>query len=113
MIESTDGQNLEEAEQQYLRKAMRSGADSALVDDCNLHVNHGLARLTGHKREYDDRFVRMLLFTRALNSLFWARKSLWTGYMVQALLLTRSAMEDWGSAVYVQRHPEKAPLWLE
>ncbi len=113
-MESPDDTNLEEAEKAYYQNVLLArGADVSLIDNSTLHINHGLALVSGHEQEFNDRLVRMLLFTRAFNSLVWARKSLFTGYVVQALLLTRSAMEDWGSGAYVRHHPEEALLWLE
>lgn len=109
----TEDLSAEELEKQFYQGALNSGTDVALIADSILHVNRGFASLTGHERADDGGFVRMLLVTRSLNSLHWARQLLCTGYLAQALLLTRSAMEDWGTTVYVKHHPEKAPLWLE
>lgn len=105
--------SVEELERQFLKGALDSGNDVSLIVESILHVNRAFASLSGHDRGADDGLARMLLVTRALNSLHWARQCLSVGYLTQALLLTRSAMEDWGSAVYVKRHPETAPLWLE
>jgi hypothetical protein len=62
----------------------------------NLHLA-GFRQLDGFKRIDDNKREQVWLFltSRAFNSLRWAYHLLQYGYYPQALILTRSALEDW------------------
>lgn len=83
-----------------------------LLDDILLHMNHGMRPLSGATNDRGLNFLAMLLLHRAFGSLWRAREDAVCGYPVQSLALCRSALEDWGTLCYVERHPEKRNVWL-
>lgn len=84
-----------------------------ILDDLILHINHGLARLSGFPNDRGLNFLAMLLANRAFGSLWRAREDAICGYPVQCLILCRAALEDWGTLFYVERHPESVDIWLQ
>jgi hypothetical protein len=83
-----------------------------LLDDILLHMNHGMAPLSGVTNDRGLDFLAMLLLHRAFGSLWRAREDAVCGYPVQSFVLSRAALEDWGTLCYVERHPETRELWL-
>ena len=83
-----------------------------LLEDILLHMNHGMTPLSGVSNDRGLNFLAILLLHRAFGSLWRAREDAICGYPVQSLSLCRSALEDWGTLCYVERHPEKGNLWL-
>ncbi len=88
-------------------------SEIGILDDLILHINHGTARLSGSSNDRGLNFLAMLLFCRAFGSLWRAREDAVCGYPVQSLTLCRAALEDWGTLLYVERHPETTNLWLQ
>lgn len=86
--------------------------EMALLDQMLLHINHGLAQLTGQKHDRDLNFLSGLLLNRAFNSLWRAREDAACGYPAEALTLCRSVVEHWATVRWVEFHPERAKMWL-
>jgi len=84
----------------------------ALFDGILVHVNHGIHPLSGKAHDRGLNFLALLLISRAFGSLWRAREDAVCGYPVQCLTLCRSALEDWGTVLYVERHPDLRGLWL-
>jgi hypothetical protein len=105
-IDTTD-----EQARQAAFAAMRT--EITLLDDLILHINNGLARLSGLPNDRGLNFLAMLLANRAFGSLWRAREDAVCGYPVQSLTLCRAALEDWGTLFHVERHPGTANLWLQ
>jgi len=85
----------------------------AILDDLIVHINHGLAKLSGCRNDRGLNFLGMLLLNRAFCSLWRAREDAVCGYPVQSLTLCRAALEDWGTLLYAERHPDTANIWLQ
>ena len=66
----------------------------------------------GNRLALDHTFLRALLVSRAVGSLRCGWLSAVAGYRTQALTLTRSAFEDYATAVWVAKRPKDAKLWL-
>ena len=88
------------------------GGDVAILDDIILNLNQGLVRLNDSKHDRGLNFLAMLLLTRALNSTWRSRGCCERLSAFQSMMLTRAVLEDWGTIVYVEQHPEAAGLWL-
>ena len=88
-------------------------SEIAILDDLIVHINNGLARLSGFPNDRGLNFLGMLLVNKAFGSLWRAREDAICGYPVQSLTLCRAALEDWGTLFYVERHPETTNRWLQ
>ena len=53
-----------------------------------------------------------ILVNRAFNSIWQGRRAAVHGYPVQAMILARSALEDWATMRWVEDHPGDKDLWL-
>jgi len=83
-----------------------------LLDGVLLHMGQGLNRLSATPNDRGLNLLAALLLTRAFNSLWRAREDAISGYPVQSLTLCRAALEDWGTLMYVNKHPETCNIWL-
>ena len=83
-----------------------------LLDNLILHLNHGTSILTGREHDRGLNFLAALLVGRAFNSLWRAREDAVCGYPVQSLFLCRGALEDWGTLIWVELHPDSVDKWL-
>ena len=83
-----------------------------LLDDLILHINTGLAQLSGQKHDRGLNFLMNLLLNRAFNSLWRAREDAVCGYAPECLTLCRSALEHWTVARWVELNPEARDRWL-
>jgi hypothetical protein len=83
-----------------------------LLDDLIIHLNRGTSILRGSKHDRGLNFLSALLVTRAFNSLWRGREDAVCGYPVQSLFLCRGALEDWGTLVWVESHPDDVDKWL-
>jgi hypothetical protein len=104
---------IEDLEREVRERALQAAArDLELADRALIHVNHGLVPISGQKRGYGARLVRLLAVTGAFNSLRWAKEVAVCGYPPESLTLVRAALERWGTAKYVEKHPGEAYRWL-
>jgi hypothetical protein len=84
----------------------------AILDEILVHLNHGMHPLSGRPHDRGLNFLISLLLVRAFVSLRRAREDALCGYPVQSLALSRAALEDWGTCIYVEKNPDKRGLWL-
>lgn len=83
-----------------------------LLDHVILQINHGLAKLSGHRHDRGLNFLASLLLDRSFGTLWRAREDAVRGYPIQSLMLCRAALEDWATLLYCERHPDGIGLWL-
>jgi len=104
---------LEQIDQQVRSASLAAMPEEIrLLDDILLHMNHGMVPFSGVSNDRGLNLLPVLLLHRAFGSLWRARESTICGYPIQSLTLCRTALEDWGTLCYVQRHPERRNLWL-
>jgi len=104
---------LDQTDQQVRRDSLAAmPREIRLLDDILLHMNHGMASLSGASNDRGLDFLAMLLLHRAFGSLWRAREDAVCSYPIQALTLCRAALEDWGTLCYIEHHPETRNLWL-
>lgn len=84
----------------------------ALLDRLILHINQGLAKLTGIQHDRGQNFLIGLLLNRAFNCLWRAREDAVLGYGGECLTLCRSGLEHWITARWVEGHSESTDRWL-
>lgn len=83
-----------------------------LLGSLILHINRGLAALSGTKHDRGLNFLTGLLLNRAFNSLWRAREDAVLGYAAECLTLCRSALEHWATARWVEFHQEAVNSYL-
>ena len=106
-------ESLDQMDEKVRRQSFASSEELIqMSDDILLHINHGMALLSGHKHDRGLNLLSFLLINHAFNSLWRAREDAVTGYPVQSLTLCRAALEDWATLRWVEIHPETADRWL-
>lgn len=88
------------------------GSGVKILDDLILALNSGTALLSSHKHDRGENFLVGILVNRAFNSIWQGRRAAVHGYPVQAMILARSALEDWATMRWVENHPDDKDLWL-
>lgn len=105
--------SLEEIDARIRRRSMASQRDQIqMLDDILVHINQGVAFLSGQKHDRGLNLLSFLLICRAFNSLYRAREDAVLGYPVQSLTLCRSALEDWATLRWIELHPDTVDKWL-
>lgn len=105
--------NLESVDAAVRRQSYSAmSADMKLLDELILHLNHGMALLTGQPHDRGLNFLVGLLLHRSFNSLWKGREAAVCGYPGECLTLCRSALEHWATARWVEFHPRTRNRWL-
>jgi len=71
------------------------------------------AALDGYRIQDQSEELILALLIKAFNSLKCAHDLLLKGHYGQCLTLVRTVEEDWLTCIYVNKHREKAKLWLK
>ena len=107
------GDSLEEFDASVRKQSYAAMASPLQVlDSLILHINHGLALLSGTKHDRGLNFLIGILLNRAFSSLWRAREDAVTGYIAESLTLCRAALEHWTAAKWVEVNPDKKDRWL-
>lgn len=111
--ETLAGVPLDEWDAEIARESLASAASEIeLFDELLILLNHGTALHSGERHDRGLNFLVGLLVTRAFNSLWRGRQSAVEGYVVQAFILIRAALEDWVAVQWLEEHPDEKDLWL-
>jgi hypothetical protein len=106
--------SLEEADRRVSERTRQECPEEMHLLERGLTIHmRALGFLGEHTRwESDSDVLRVVLMTRCFNSLHLAYRALASGYHTQALLLLRSALEDWLAEQYLNTRPQEAPRWI-
>jgi hypothetical protein len=74
-------------------------------------LSEGLSSMTGSKIQDDTTGIQISLCSRHFNSLMWSLELIAKGYLIQSLVLSRSALEDWIVAKYLSIKPEHTKIF--
>ena len=109
----TSDDSLQAADESVAERVRQHCGDSIPLIERGLTLHmQALGYLVKSTRwENEASTLRVTLLTRSFNSCHIAYRSLVWGYHSQALMLLRSALDDWLAERYVNVHPEETAKW--
>lgn len=115
LVHMTNDDSLQAADEGVAERARQHCGDSILLIERGLTLHMQALGFLGKNGEWGSlaSTLRVTLLTRSFNSCHIAYRSLVWGYHSQALMLLRSALDDWLAERYVKVHPEETAKWSD